>query len=458
MERQNLKIIHDRSLVNLDLSGMGLKSIPKEVFNLPNLKTLDLSANRFSKFPHELFQIKTLQHLDLSRNRISHFQNQENLVSGLRTLSLAFNQIETFEGFEGLFPELQRLDLRKNKLQILPDQVFNGMILLRILDLSFNRLSSLPKSIEKVSLLKDLNLQRNKFVNLPLHLSKLQFLETLNFSVNPLGSFCIPSGCLPYLKNLSLNNTALGALPKEVFLLERIEQIDLRGIDFDPYVLLDASSSLKKIRSSKATASFIAFSKRCNQHDIDSTLRQELYTIKILKKRSTLISPTIREALDLLDVNFEQKVLYQQKVHVSKDISPNLSTRQKYFMHKSCGLPLYLIQTWGSVHNLNFVDKIEEADIVVFGRGGARFMIEKNHISLNTFLRWISGIFSLSNQKRIYIESLIGASSNEFRQLGMKIILNKGWIERFEDELKAEMKKPESVVDRVMRHLISHLN
>jgi Leucine-rich repeat (LRR) protein len=55
----------------LDLSSNQLKTLPKEMAELKNLKTLDLSNNQFNTLPKEIAELKNLQELYLGKNPIS---------------------------------------------------------------------------------------------------------------------------------------------------------------------------------------------------------------------------------------------------------------------------------------------------------------------------------------------------------------------------------------------------
>lgn len=99
----------------LDLSGQGLTSVPKSVFekvdlesldlshnvlsgalqaevrNLQNLKDLDLSSNNFTGVPAEIGQLKNLEILNLSNNKLTGLPYELGNLSRLRILNISGN-------------------------------------------------------------------------------------------------------------------------------------------------------------------------------------------------------------------------------------------------------------------------------------------------------------------------------------------------------------------------------
>ncbi|EMM76696.1 leucine rich repeat protein [Leptospira santarosai str. 2000030832] len=80
----------------------------------------------------------------------------------------------------------------------------------RILDLSENQLTTLPKEIGKLQKLQELYLSGNQLTTLPREIGKLQTLQELGLSGNRLITLPKEIGQLKNLRWLSLkNNTAL---------------------------------------------------------------------------------------------------------------------------------------------------------------------------------------------------------------------------------------------------------
>ena len=55
----------------LDLSGLGLKSLPPQVGNLTNLTFLNLEYNELTALPSEIGNLTSLTHLYLGHNQLT---------------------------------------------------------------------------------------------------------------------------------------------------------------------------------------------------------------------------------------------------------------------------------------------------------------------------------------------------------------------------------------------------
>ncbi|OHS98460.1 leucine-rich repeat-containing protein [Tritrichomonas foetus] len=215
----NLKDVSN--LMEIDLTGNKLTSA--DVTN-DKIAILNLSLNRFSNFPQ---LPPTLKKLHFNSNRILKLtQSFVNLVE----LSLSQNGlIEISENL--LFPNLKVLDVSKNKLKTLPDfekitpqleffnikhnlitEVPNLPKTLNILILKGNQIAELPEMSVKFPNLAILNLSNNVLKHIP------KLPSTINefyCQFNHLTS--IASSNLPNIKLLNLSDNELTELPKYTF-------------------------------------------------------------------------------------------------------------------------------------------------------------------------------------------------------------------------------------------------
>ncbi|MDB5329542.1 MAG: Leucine Rich Repeat (LRR)-containing protein [Phycisphaerales bacterium] len=147
---------------DLNLSGLGLKTLPPEIGRLNSLKKLHLTGNQLTDLPPEFGNLVGLEILLLSRNPLRIFPPQ------LTSLS-----------------SLQELTLSEVELRVLPDAV-GCLRLLKSLDLAQNHLANLPEAIGDLSNLVQLGLRNNQLANLPESLGGLRKLVELDLANNRL--------------------------------------------------------------------------------------------------------------------------------------------------------------------------------------------------------------------------------------------------------------------------------
>jgi len=185
----------------LDLSDLGLSTVPPEIGQLRALTKLWLRRNQLKALPTEIGELTALKEFSAAQNRLKDLPDIFDAFRDLRKLWLDRNQIEELpksvgqlgkleelwlyrnelsklpESFGGL-TNLVRLDLRKNDLVELPDTIRNlrSLVLLWLWD---NRLRTLPDKICGLSSLKELYLENNNLTDLPHTLLELGELRRL---------------------------------------------------------------------------------------------------------------------------------------------------------------------------------------------------------------------------------------------------------------------------------------
>lgn len=187
--------------------------IPKELYNLSELKYLKLNENElFGTLPDSIRKLKNLEFLDLSYNSYSttiplDISNLHNL----KNLYLNGNQFFGFSSFIFKMNSLLNLDLSENYLSgEIPDYI--NMPNLENLSLSNNNyFGNIPAELGNCVSLKSLLLNNNMFTgSIPEGLSKLKMMWRLDLSNNEL-SGNIPDilFSLPELLVLQINDNKL---------------------------------------------------------------------------------------------------------------------------------------------------------------------------------------------------------------------------------------------------------
>lgn len=156
-----------QKLYKLDLIGNKISFIANDSIFSNNivLKNISLSNNVFTQFPLFLMHLKGLKELDLSYNLISSFPNDIQGLnrSNLNKIDLNNNILEKFPLGLYLLDSLKSIYLRENIIRELPEEIIKFQNLSYI-DLSFNKLDSLPSTISKMNQLS-INLTGNMFTN-----------------------------------------------------------------------------------------------------------------------------------------------------------------------------------------------------------------------------------------------------------------------------------------------------
>ena len=127
---------------------------------------------------------------------------------------------------------LGELNLSKNKLPTLPPCV-GDLQKLTFIDLSNNLLSALPAEMEKLAHLLQITLTYNRFTSIPSQLFKLPKLQTILMSNNQLADIDV-NGLLELktLQCLDLANNNIARIPPELGRVEWLKSLTLEGNSF----------------------------------------------------------------------------------------------------------------------------------------------------------------------------------------------------------------------------------
>lgn len=143
----------------LDLSNLGLRTIPDEVFQLNSVVELNLSGNKLKSIPKKIAKLHNLKILNLSKNQLTVVTPFPLLVipkdSDFKTNTDA--QLHQM-------PELQVLDFSANRIQIISKD-FSNSISVKDLNISYNPILEIPYHISQIKNLKKLRISSNQKID-----------------------------------------------------------------------------------------------------------------------------------------------------------------------------------------------------------------------------------------------------------------------------------------------------
>ncbi|MDV3351612.1 COR domain-containing protein [Leptothoe sp. LEGE 181152] len=210
----------------LDLSGLELTSVPKELGQLTNLTRLYLSQNQLTSVPKELGQLTNLMVLYLSQNQLTSMPKELGQLTNLMVLYLSQNQLTSVPKELRQLVNLTWLDLSQNQLTSVPKGL-GQLVNLTWLDLSQNQLTSVPKELGQLKNLTRFECSRNQLTSVPKELGQLKNLTRLECSNNQLTSVPKELGQLNNLAELYLSNNQLTSVPKELAQLINLTELFL---------------------------------------------------------------------------------------------------------------------------------------------------------------------------------------------------------------------------------------
>jgi leucine-rich repeat protein SHOC2 len=174
-------------LSKLQLSNNKFIDVGDEIFKINpyNLSFLDLRNNPFRKNLSLINRFSNLSQINIENCSIENQINISNL-SKLEIFNANHNKLKDFPNGISNSKGLKEIYLRENIIEILNDSV-NFLVSLEVLDLSNNRLKSLP-NLKQLKNLTTLSLANNDFNSFPKELLELGGLKELNFSFNKINS------------------------------------------------------------------------------------------------------------------------------------------------------------------------------------------------------------------------------------------------------------------------------
>ena len=146
--------VKNKRIVGISLYGLGLTTIPDEIFRFEQLKHIALNENSINSIPSKISLLKGLEKLELSDNKLTDICNELTQLTGLKSLYLDANELIRLPEEIGNWTELRVLRIEGNKLKRVPSSFFN---LTKLRNLHLDQYNILSQSIGDLSNLKNLS-------------------------------------------------------------------------------------------------------------------------------------------------------------------------------------------------------------------------------------------------------------------------------------------------------------
>ena len=223
---------------------------PTWLMDVTNLYYIGLSANKLRAIPDFILQYRSLQKLQIHHNKISYLPGELLQLPCIQEIDVSFNTIVSIPEIirQRVSASLECLNLSNNKLEDLPSY-FSGSNI-KSLDMSFNRLSSVPSCVVHLRRLHTLNLSSNVGIEIiPCELGNLKHLVLLGLDG------------LPYLKNIPSKDksTSLEFLRSRARGLQTLSHYDVLVVGTTNNKCLEILSNCVQNESKRRFFSYLKF-------------------------------------------------------------------------------------------------------------------------------------------------------------------------------------------------------
>nr|WP_321221846.1 hypothetical protein [uncultured Psychroserpens sp.] len=167
------------NLKYLDIGSNGkLRDLPQSIGQLRCLQLLNVSPNGLNRLRDELANCTQLVSIVGNAGTIKTLPRDIDRLINLKHINLVANKITELPASIGELSSLEHLSLGSNDIRKLPKS-FSNFNKLNFCGLSYNRLNSFPKEIVNIDSLVTIWIHNNSFKQIPLEIAKIKNLQRI---------------------------------------------------------------------------------------------------------------------------------------------------------------------------------------------------------------------------------------------------------------------------------------
>jgi Leucine-rich repeat (LRR) protein len=238
-------VFQQTSITCLDLSENEITSLPLQLLLMTTLTELVLDKNQLKELPEDIGLLVNLQTFSLSQNHLLLLPQSIGEIQRLKFLRLEDNQLKELPPELGIMYSLEDVRVRNNPLKIPPPEVIKKGTrhfldyLRRIVDLQRNNICDmagtgledpeLPEYILRMKFTQTLLLNDNNLLTLDISTTRLADLTLVDLSNNKLKTIPECIFVLTKLQTLRLGENDLQFVHADICKLKTLKHLSLKG-------------------------------------------------------------------------------------------------------------------------------------------------------------------------------------------------------------------------------------
>ncbi|XP_066288304.1 uncharacterized protein [Branchiostoma lanceolatum] len=212
--------------LRLDLSNMGLTSIPTEVFDIIDLEVLNVSNNQLSSIPEAIGRLRKLYRLDADNNLLTSLPRAMVSLQRLRHLYIHDNTLTEVPPVVCSLSNLEVLSVARNPIRRLPDEI-TQLTKITTLDIHSCQFDEFPRQVLQLKTMMKLYAGDCKFYMIPDEIMNLEHLWFLHLSLNLLRTLPTTISHLIKLWEVNLSKNRFETFPEILCELPALEKLDI---------------------------------------------------------------------------------------------------------------------------------------------------------------------------------------------------------------------------------------